>query len=354
MTSRSQTRKQRLPYIIAFFALLLLLGSGWAYRLYLQVFEANVPGRLEAPYLYIAEGTTYEELVNQLIEEGFIENEKSFRDIARWRKFDQAKIRSGRYLIEPKWSNYELINHLRSGTQATVKVVLHNERLIEEVAGKVSGYIEPDSLSLLKQMKNNATLSELGLSQERLMTLFIPNTYDFFWNTSAKSFLKRMKKENERFWQQKERLEKAEKMGMSPEEVYILASIVDRETLAKSEKKRVAGLYLNRLRKGIRLQADPTAVFATRDFDARRVLNYHIEFDSPYNTYLYPGLPPGPIGMASISGIDAVLNAEKHDYLYMCAKPDNSGLHAFAKTLEAHNANARKYRRWLSRQGILH
>lgn len=350
----AQTRSKNVLPLLLILLGLLLAGLYWSYDRYQLIFGANVPARLEDPYLYIAPGSDYEQLVDSLVTGNFLLDESGFRQVARWRKYDQGRIRSGRFRIGEGWSNYKLINHLRSGQQATVKLVLHNERLIENVAGKAARYIQADSLEILRLMNDKKTISEYGLDKDKMMTLFIPNTYDFFWSTSAKGFLDRMKKEKERFWAQNDRLKKAEKLRMSPEEVYILASIVDRETLAKSEKKRVAGLYLNRLRKGIKLQADPTAVFATRDFDARRVLNYHIEYDSPYNTYIYAGLPPGPICMASISGIDAVLNAEKHDYLYMCAKPDNSGLHAFAKTLEAHNANAREYRRWLSRQGILH
>ncbi|HFB99774.1 MAG TPA: endolytic transglycosylase MltG, partial [Phaeodactylibacter sp.] len=200
---------------------------------------------------------------------------------------------------------------------------------------------------------NQEFINKLGFKKETLISLFIPNTYEFFWNTNAKQFFEKMKKEQGIFWKKNNREKKAADLNMTKAEVYTLASIVERETNQNDEKKRIAGVYLNRLKKGILLQADPTVVFATRDFAARRVLNRHINFDSPYNTYKYAGLPPGPISMASISSIDAVLNAEKHSYLYFCAKPDNSGHHAFAKTLAGHNRNANKFRNWLNKQRIM-
>ncbi len=322
------------------------------YKAYHFIYGKNVPTKLDNQFVKIPTGSTFDDLVAILKEEGMIKDEESFRSLAALKKFDQKPVRTGRYKIEEGWSNQELINHLRSGPQATVKLIIHNERLISDVAGKAAQYLESDSLEMLKVLTDEAFLKEHNYTLDDVMTVFIPNTYDFYWNTSPKGFFKRMLKEHDRFWSQNNRLEKAEALGMSPGEIYTLASIVEKETLAKSERPRVAGLYLNRLKKGIRLQADPTAVFATRDFDTRRVTNKHIQFDSPYNTYLYAGLPPGPISMASIVSINAVLNAEKHNYLYMCAKPDNSGLHAFAKTLNGHNENARKYRKWLNSRGI--
>ena len=183
------------------------------------------------------------------------------------------------------------------------------------------------------------------------MSLFIPNTYEVYWDTKPKAFLERMIKEHDRFWASSDRLTKAEKLGLSPEEVYTLASIVEREISKEEEKKRVAGLYLNRVRTGMKLDADPTAKFATKDFKATRILYKHTRFDSPYNTYLYKGLPPGPISMASITSIDAILNSEDHEYFYMCVDPDNLGYHLFAESLAEHNQNARRYHRWLDSQG---
>lgn len=338
--------------LVAFVLVLAVVGSLWVYQQYRILFVPVTVATEGSNYLYIPNGSDFEDLINSLAKNNFLKDSLSFRKAAALRQYDRGKIRSGRFQIKNGWSNYELINHLRTGEQATVKLVLHNERHPEEVAGKVARYLQPDSSQFLQALRNDSLLDALGTDREKLMTFFIPNTYDFFWNTRPEAFLLRMKREKETFWNQNSRLEKATRLKMTPEEVYTLASIVDRETRIPSEKPRVAGLYLNRLRRGMKLQADPTAVFGTGDFDARRVLSWHIQYDSPYNTYLYQGLPPGPITMASISGIDAVLEAEDHDYLYMCARPDNSGLHAFAKTFAAHQVNANKYRRWLGTLGI--
>jgi len=261
-------------------------------------------------------------------------------------------MRAGRFEVEPGWSMLQLIRHLRNGPQSPVQLVLNNERLPENVAAKAAQFIEPDSIAIWSAMQQEAFIKELGFSPETLMSLFIPNTYEFFWNTKPKAFLNRMKREHDRFWGTNQRREKAEQLGLSPAEVYTLASIVEKETLIAEEKPRIAGVYLNRLDIGMRLQADPTAVFARRDFGAARVLDYHTQYDSPYNTYRYAGLPPGPIAMASIASIDAVLEPESHQYLYFCAKGDGSGLHAFARTLSAHNRNAAIYRRNLRARGL--
>jgi len=231
-------------------------------------------------------------------------------------------------------------------------VVLTNERLIENVAAKVSRFIEADSAAILEVLTDAAYLDSLGYSPETLMSVFIPNTYQVYWNTPVRKFMERMIREHEAFWSQSDRLARAAQLAMTPEAVYTLASIVDKETLSASEKPRIAGTYLNRLRIGMPLQADPTAVFATRDFETRRVTLYHTKFDSPYNTYMYPGLPPGPIGMASISGIDAVLNPERHDYLYFCALGDESGLHAFAESYPQHLVNVARYVQKLKERGL--
>jgi UPF0755 protein len=194
-------------------------------------------------------------------------------------------------------------------------------------------------------------LTELGFTAENLMTIFIPNTYEMYWNTDAKTFLKRMLKEHDAFWDKNNRRAKAQALGLTIEEIYALASIVERETNALPEKPTIAGVYLNRLRINMPLQADPTCVFATRDFETHRVTQFHTTFDSPYNTYIHTGLPPGPISMAAIPTLDAVLNPEKHKYLYFCAKPDDSGTHAFASTLQGHNVNVDKFRVWMRQRG---
>ena len=331
-------------------ALLVLLTGLWVY--YRYIIQSAVPSDLEVDYVHIPTGSTFEEVVSLLKEQGVVKEAGIFRTLSERMNYARDPMRAGRYEVQPGWNMIQLIRHLRGGKQSPVDVVLTNERLPEDVAAKAARFIEPDSAALIELFRDEQYLAEIGYQRETLMTLFIPNTYEFFWNTNPRGFIERMQREHAKFWERNNRLAKAEALGMTPEEVYTLASIVEKETLQNGEKTRMAGVYLNRLRKGMLLQADPTAVFATRDFDTPRVLNSHLSYDSPYNTYLYPGLPPGPISMASISSIDAVLNAEEHDYIYFCARGDGSGLHAFARTLQAHNQNAARYRRNLQKRGL--
>lgn len=321
------------------------------YEKYNKVFGPNVPSQLKSEFLLIPTGSTFEDLLEILKKEQFIIDEASFVWVAELMKFRKPEMKAGRFKIEPDWNNRQLVGHLRKGKQATVKVVINNERLPEDVASKVARVIEADSVEIIGILQDKAFLSEFGLNPVTAMTAFIPNTYDFYWNSTASGFFRRMISENEKFWNENNRLEKARKLSLSKEEVYTLASIVEKETNQNDEKKRMAGVYLNRLRIGMPLQADPTVVFATRDFSIKRVLYRHTQFDSPYNTYMYGGLPPGPISMASIMSIDAVLNAEQHEYLYFCARGDGTGYHAFAKTLAGHNENARRYAKNLKKRG---
>jgi len=330
---------------------LLLAAFALAWRPLKAIYFSGVPDRLSDPYLYIPTGASFDQVMDSLAAGGFLTDVESFRWLAEKMKYKRANMRPGRFEIEPGWSNRRLIQHLRAGEQAPVNLVLNNERLPEDIAGCAAGFLEADSLELLETFRDPAVLAELGRTPENFVALFIPNTYQMYWNTSAKDFLKRMAKEHDAFWAKNNRLEKARALGMTPEQVYTLASIVERETNTVTEKPAIAGVYLNRLNINMLLQADPTCVFATRDFEARRVTLYHTTFDSPYNTYLYKGLPPGPISMASISSIDAVLNPQKHDYLYFCAKPDESGTHQFAATYAAHLVNARRFQNWLEQRG---
>lgn len=260
-------------------------------------------------------------------------------------------IKPGHYILKDGMSNYQLVSMLRSGRQTPVKVVFNNVRTVEQLAGKISQQIEADSISILNEIKNDSCLKAEGFNQYNYASLFIPNTYEFYWNTNAKGFIKKMRREYENFWNES-RLEKAEHQNLTPLQVSVLASIVDKETTKVSEMRTIAGVYLNRLKKRMALQADPTLVFALGDFEIHRVLDVHKEIESPYNTYKYAGLPPGPICIPSIAAIDAVLNAEEHKYFYFCAKDDLSGSHVFAKNLGEHNANAAKYRRALNKQRI--
>ncbi|MCB9298711.1 MAG: endolytic transglycosylase MltG [Lewinellaceae bacterium] len=311
-----------------------------------------VPHGLKDYYVQVPTNSSYEEVLDILEAKGILKDRQAFTLLAERMKYKRNPMRAGRYELQPGWSLIQLIRHLRGGRQAPVDVVLTNERLPENVAAKAARFIEPDSTDIQALFQDEDYLASIGYTPETLMSMFIPNTYEFFWNTSPRGFVERMAKEHDAFWEKDNRLQKAEALGLKPQEVYTLASIVEKETLVNKEKPRMAGVYLNRLRTGMRLQADPTAVFARRDFDTPRVTHYHTKFDSPYNTYLYAGLPPGPISMASISSIDAVLNAEEHDYIFFCAKGDGSGLHAFAKTLGGHNDNVAEYKRNLTKRGL--
>ncbi len=333
--------------------LVLLMLGGIAAFLYLRYMSKTaVPRGLDDYHVLVPTGATFQQVTDSLMLKGLLKDPTAFRLISDQMGYKRDPMRAGRFKLKPGMSLVKMVRHLRSGEQAPVNVVLTNERLIENVAAKVARFIEPDSLTMLELFTDQAYLDSIGYTRETLMSLFIPNTYQFFWNTSPRKFVERMIKEHDAFWSKDDRLDKATRLGLTPEEVYTLASIVDKESLQKKEKPTIAGAYLNRLRIDMPLQADPTCVFATRDFETTRVTEYHTKFDSPYNTYLYTGLPPGPIGMSSISGIDAVLNAPKHNYIFFCAIGDGSGLHAFAETYDQHLVNVARYRRNLRERGL--
>lgn len=332
--------------IILLLLVMLVGGVLLAWQPIRAIYLGGVPAHLNDPFLYVRTGSDFETLVAELKKGSFIQNEEDFRWLAEYMKFE--KPRAGRFEITPSWSNRELIQHLRAGKQAEVKLSLVNERLPEDVAGKAARFLESDSLAFLQAMQNPALLAELKVRPEQVITLFIPNTYNFFWNTSPEDFLRRMAKLRDEFWAKNNRDEKAKAQNLTREQAYTVASIVERETNNAAEKPTIAGVYLNRYRIGMKLQADPTCVFATRDFATHRVTQFHTTFDSPYNTYMYVGLPPGPISMASVASLEAVLNPEKHDYLFFCARPDDSGTHAFAATLAGHNVNVAKFRVWMN------
>ena len=335
-----------LKKLLIIFLILLIAASAIGYHFYKKIFDPNVYSELKSQHVLIPTGSSYKYVLDSIIVDA-----ESFDWVAKKMNYIKDKVPPGKYKIEPSWSNIELIRKLRSGTQDPVQLTFNNIRLPEELASTVSAYIEADSTEIMAILKDSSYLSSLGFNSHNILTMFIPNTYEVYWNTSAKSFLERMKKEFDSFWNTT-RIAKAEKMGMTAQEINILASIVQKESLKAIEKPMIAGVYYNRLQKGIKLQADPTVVFATREFDLRRVLNRHLEYDSPYNTYIYEGLPPGPICIPEISTIDAVLDYKKHDYIFFCAKPGYEGLHVFAKTLAGHNRNANKYRTWLNQNQI--
>ncbi|MEM8586222.1 MAG: endolytic transglycosylase MltG, partial [Bacteroidota bacterium] len=314
-------------------ALIILVGG---YLYYLAGIKNQMPASENTAILEVAEGSDYESVMASLAALGIEPARWLFDPLATRMNFKREPMRSGRFELPESASMIGLIRHLRSAGQATVEVVLNNEREPTDVAGKVAKILSPDSTAFATVFEDASTLAELGLNRQTLQTIFIPNTYELYWDTNPRQFLERMKAEHDKFWDQNDRKSLAAEQGLRPVEVYTLASIVEKESLRPEERPRIAGLYLNRLRQGILLQADPTVVFANRIFDVGRVLFRHLEIDSPYNTYKYTGLPPGPIAMASPGSLDAVLNPEDHDYLFMCAVGDGSGKHNFAKTNAGH------------------
>lgn len=326
-------------WVIIFF-IAAITGSGlYGYQLYRYIFNHNIqtPGSIIIPL-----HATYEQVIDSLKKHEIIMNYEAFDWVAKRKKYNEA-IKPGKYLLDKGLNTNEIVNMLKSGNQQPIQVTFNNLRFIEELAGAVSKYIEPDSTDLLQKFNDPAIHEKYGFTKSTFHCMFIPNTYEFYWTTTADQFLERMSMEYRRFWN-KERKNKAVELGLTPEEVMTVASIVQEETNKKDEKPIVAGLYLNRIKRGMPLQADPTVKFALGNFHIKRVLNIHLAIDSPYNTYKYAGLPPGPINFPEISSIEAVLNASKTSYIYMCARQDFSGYHNFARNLSAHNANARKYK----------
>lgn len=320
------------------------------YHVYDAIFTDNVSENKE---IYIPNNSAYSDVKKILIDANVLDNQKYFDRVAQLMKYGDGKIKTGFYKIKKGWNNKELISILRSGAQSEINLTFNNVRKIENLAGTVGQVMEFDSLDFLSFVLDDKNLEKWNKTKENVLSQFIPDTYKVFWNDPVEKTVERLINEKNSFWENKVRKDKLDASNLTKEEVYTLASIVEKETLVNAEKPRVAGVYLNRLKKEIMLQADPTVVFAVGDFSIRRVLNKHLENDSPYNTYLHAGLPPGPIYMPSKSSIDAVLNPENHKYLYFCAKPDGSGEHQFAKTLAQHNQNARKYQRWLNKNKIM-
>jgi UPF0755 protein len=305
----------------------------------------------KALYLYIPSGSDYEDVVAILEENHLITNRKTF-DWAASKKKYPGNIHPGRYRIRNNMSNNQLLNMLRSGLQEPVNLIINMARTPEELAGKIADQIEADHSELLKLMQDETFLKSYGFDRYTIMGMFIPNTYEFWWNTNAEGFLKRMYKEYNKFWN-RERMGSAKEINFTPNEVITLASIIINETNKEDEYRRIAGVYINRLNQGIRLQADPTIKYALGDFERQRILKADTYVDSPYNTYMHAGLPPGPIAIPGIRAVDAVLHYEKHDYIFFCAREDFSGYHNFARTLEQHNKNAHSYQKALNRRNIL-
>ncbi|TAE35905.1 MAG: endolytic transglycosylase MltG [Sphingobacteriales bacterium] len=329
--------------------ILTLKGAFEGYKLYNIYFAVNNKNENKI-YLYIPSNASYQQVVDSITKKDFLKNANTFFTLAKQRNL-KTRFKTGKYPIKPDMNNRQILNMLLAGNQEAVSMAFQNIRLKETFVALVTRKLECDSASLIQLLDSAAYVTKYGFTSDNVYTMFIPNSYELFWNTSAEKFFDKMHKEYLKFWN-KERLQKANELKLTPQQVSILASIVDSEALMDNEMPTIAGLYLNRLQKGIKLEADPTVIFANNDFTIHRVLNRHLRTVSPYNTYLNIGLPPGPISMPSIKAIDAVLNHKNHNYIYMCAKEDFSGYHNFASTVTQHLINAKKFQQALDKRNI--
>ena len=330
--------------LIVIFSVLL---SSFSFYIYQVLKSPNILVQKEDTYLLIYPGTTFKQLQDTLHHRGLVHDLVAFSMLAKYKGYDQS-IKPGRFLLKSNMSNLEALNLLRSGKQVPVNITFNNIRLLSELPEKICANIALSPAGFSKLLSDSALVASYGFNRENLISMFIPNTYEVYWDISARDLMDRMYREYQAFWDDQKK-SKADSLGLSPQEVSVLASIVYAESQQHADElPRIAGLYLNRLEKNMALQADPTLVFALGDFSIKRVLNEHKQIDSPYNTYRYTGLPPGPIRSPSIASIMGVLDHEEHNYLYMCAKEDFSGYHNFAATLAQHNRNALRYQQALN------
>ncbi|WP_298136038.1 endolytic transglycosylase MltG [Flavobacterium sp.] len=334
-----------------------ILGIGTALFLvvvavvYVKFFSSNTKFSKEELFVEVPTGSTYED-VKKIISP-YVENMSGFEMMAGLRKYDE-NVKSGRFLLQKGMGNFKLVAAMRRNVP--VKLAFNNQERLENLCVRISSQIEPDTTKLLATFRDSVFLKQNGFTKDNVIAMFIPNSYEFYWNVSAGKFRDKMLKEYQNFWT-KERLQKAENLGMTPVQVITLASIVHKETVKKSERPVVAKVYLNRLEQGMPLQADPTVIYALKsrdnDFDQviKRVLYDDLLISSPYNTYVNQGLPPGPIAMPDIDAIDAVLSPDDNDYIYFCASVEKFGYHEFASTYAQHQVNAKKYADWLNTTG---
>lgn len=336
--------------IIAISVGILLIGGTISFNFYSKIYSSNTKSE---SVIYIGTNSSFETVLEDL--SPFLKNTKSFIWVAQKKNYPNV-IKAGHYKIGKGLSNNDLVDLLRSGNQTPVKISFNNQDSLEKLAGRIAQQIEPDSITLLKSFRNEPFLKKNNFNSKTALSMYVPNSYELYWNSSADKFRGKMLKEFNRFWNS-DRKKLAKKQNLNIGEVIILASIVQKETQAVNERPEVAKLYLNRMGDKWPLQADPTIIYALKqkhgqDLVIKRVLLKDLKINSKYNTYKYTGLPPGPISMPDISSIDAVLKPANHSYYYMCADPDNIGKHQFAKTLSQHNRNAAKYQQWLTKQGI--
>ncbi|MGV3697184.1 endolytic transglycosylase MltG [Flavobacterium sp.] len=319
--------------------------------IYIKFFTSNTQ-LAKDEFVEIPTGSTYEDV--EKILSPLVKNMDDFEFIAKLRKYPE-NVKAGRFLIKKGMSAFQQVAAMRRNVP--VKLAFNNQERLENLVERLSSQIEPDTTELLATFRNPEFLRKNGFTDETVFAMFLPNTYEVYWNISAEKFRGRMLDEYNKFWT-KERIAKAGELNLTPVQVIALASIVHKESVKKSERPTIAGVYLNRLKQGTPLQADPTVIYAVKlknnDFNQviKRVTGNYLNVDSPYNTYKYEGIPPGPIAMPDVDAIDAVLNPEKHDYIYFCASVEKFGYHVFATTYEQHQVNAKKYADWLNAQGI--
>ena len=321
-------------------------GAWWLYKAY---FKPGTHLGDEKGVFYVHTGTTYDQLVDNLESEHIIDSRKDFEFTAKLKKFENPK--PGRYRIREGMTYRELINMFTAGLQEPVNITFNTVRTKQDLARQVSRYLECDSLEIITLLEDESFAQRYGFSDETFLTMFIPDTYEFYWNTTAEEFFTRMADEYKKFWTD-DRKKKAQDLGLTQSEVSILASIVESEQRTHvEERKIIAGLYLNRLKKDMKLQSDPTVIYAIGDFSINRVLKADLEYESPYNTYLHAGLPPGPILLPEKASIDAVLDHDDNNYIYMCAEY-GTGLHNFTSDFSQHCKNADAFRAALDKAGI--
>lgn len=336
--------KSKLYLYPAVIGLVLIIG------ILIYFFLVPVSVKEDTYYIYIDDNDNQDSVVNKIRPIASSTSIICLQNLLRHANY-KDQIKTGRYAINPKEGIVTIYRRLKNGQQSSLNLTIPEARTTERLAAILSKKLMLDSATIASALSSQETCQKYGYDTCTIPAMFVPNTYDIYWNVSIDGFLERMKKEHDRFWNA-ERTTKASFHGLKPNEVATLASIIDEETANNAEKPMIAGMYINRLKKGMPLQADPTVKFALKQFGLKRIYNKLLRTDSPYNTYVHEGLPPGPIKVASIKGIDAVLNAVNHDYLYMCAKEDFSGTHNFAKTYPEHLQNAAKYTKALNERGI--
>jgi UPF0755 protein len=339
--------------IAGIFVGLSVLTSVFSLYFYQLFFAANFLIDKKDKALYIPPRASFEQVMDSLKKGEFLNDEISFRFVSKLLKYqDEGRIKPGRYVMKQGMNNLAAVRKLRSGAQDPVRITFNNVRVKKDLAGRISRHLMADSAKLLQMLNDPAVVANYGFDTATITAMFIPNTYEMYWNTSEEELLQKMKREYDKFWTA-ERKAKADALGLTPIQVSILASIVEAETKKRDEASRIAGVYLNRLNVNEKLQADPTVIFALGNFGIKRLSLKDLQYDSPYNTYKYTGLPPGPINVPPLQAIEATLNPEKHQYMFFCAKEDFSGYHVFAKTFDEHLKNAARYHQALNRAGIM-